>query len=216
MPSRIFDITHTLNSKIAMWPGSDQPQLKRVMSIKDGEDCNLTELAFSAHTGTHLDAPLHIIDDGIPVEELDLNTLIGPAQVIEFPDNIDMISLSDIESVGVHEDTIRLIIKTRNSAKWEADPTTFNEDYVAIAPEAAKWIVNRGIKLVGIDHLSVAPFREDYLVETHVILLGAGIIAVEGLRLAEIEPGNYQLICLPPKLEGSDGAPCRAVLIPGE
>ena len=216
MPQKIFDITHTLTSKIAMWPGSDQPQLNRVMSIKDGEVCNLTELALSAHTGTHLDAPLHFIDDGDPVEDLDLNTLIGPAQVIEFPADIDMISLSDIESAGIDESTTRLIIKTRNSAKWEDDPTTFNEDYVAIAPEAAKWIVARGIKLVGIDHLSVAPFREDYLVETHVILLGAGVIAVEGLRLAEIEPGKYQLICLPPKLEGSDGAPCRAVLIPEE
>lgn len=216
MSRTIHDITLNLNENLAVWPGSEKPKLPRVQSIQNGDPCNLTDVAFCAHTGTHLDAPLHFIDDGISVEKLDLETLVGPAELVAFDDGVDMITVADLESAGIPEGTARLLFKTRNSAKWESDPTTFNEDYVGIAPDAAKWIVDRGIRLVGIDHLSVAPFREDYLVETHVILLGAGTIAVEGLRLAAVPPGRYELVCLPLKLEGSDGAPCRAILLEGD
>ena len=213
MSRRIYDITLSINGDLAVWPGSEKPRMTRVQSIPNGDQCNLTDLEFGAHTGTHLDAPLHFVDGGIPVEQLDLEVLVGRAHLIEFDNSVEVITASDLEGAEIPGGTTRLLVKTRNSAKWETDPATFNEDYVAIAPDAARWIVGKGIKLVGIDHLSVAPYREDYLVETHVILLGAGIIAVEGLRLGAVRPGSYELVCLPLKLEGSDGAPCRAILL---
>jgi arylformamidase len=188
--------------------------MDRIMTIgQGGAPCNVTQLNFGAHTGTHLDAPLHFIKDGNGVEKLDLDVLIGPALLVEVADDVDMVTRKTLEELAIPAGTERLLIRSRNSVIWATDPEDFDETFVAISPCGARWIVEQGIKLVGVDYLSVAPFRDDYSIETHVILLEAGVIPVEGLNLAEVDPGQYQLACLPIKIEGCDGAPCRTVLI---
>ncbi len=211
---RIHDISLTLTSRMPVWPGGSKPVLDRVMTIgEDGAPCNVTHLNFGAHTGTHLDAPLHFIRDGNPVETLDLEVLVGPALVVEVDDEVDMVTRETLEGLPIPGGTERLLIRSRNSAGWAADPETFNEAFVAVSPCGARWLVEHGVKLVGVDYLSVAPFRDDYSIETHVILLEAGVIPVEGLNLAGVETGEWQLVCLPIKIEGCDGAPCRTILM---
>ena len=211
---KIHDITLAMTPRRPVWPGGPKPVMNRVMSIgQDGAPCNVTQLNFGAHTGTHLDAPLHFIKDGNGVEKLDLDVLVGPALLVEVGDDVDMVTRETLEELDIPAGTERLLIRSRNSLAWASNPEDFDETFVAISPCGARWLVEQGIKLVGVDYLSVAPFRDDYSIETHVILLEAGVIPVEGLNLAEVDPGQYQLACLPIKIEGCDGAPCRTVLI---
>ena len=211
---KIHDISLAMTPCMPVWPGGPKPVMDRVMSIgQDGAPCNVTQLNFGAHTGTHLDAPLHFIKDGNGVEKLDLDVLVGPALLVEVGDDVDMVTRETLEELDIPAGTERLLIRSRNSLAWASNPEDFDETFVAISPCGARWLVEQSIKLVGVDYLSVAPFRDDYSIETHVILLEAGVIPVEGLNLAEVDPGQYQLACLPIKIEGCDGAPCRTVLI---
>ncbi len=212
--AKIHDISLTMTTRMPVWPGGPKPVMDRVMTIgEDGAPCNVTQLNFGAHTGTHLDAPLHFIKDGNGVEKLDLDVLVGPALLLEVGDHVDMVTRETFEGLDIPQGTGRLLIRSRNSAIWAGDPESFDESFVAVSPCGARWLVERGVKLVGVDYLSVAPFREDYSIETHVILLEAGVIPVEGLNLAGVEPGEWELVCLPIKIEGCDGAPCRTILI---
>lgn len=172
--------------------------------------CTVTRMDISVHTGTHLDAPAHFIPGGAGVETLDLNVLIGPALVVEAPD-VDALTADVLASLPIPAGTQRLLFKTRSSELWNRTDDGFVEEFVAVTGDGAQWLVDRGVRLVGVDYLSVAPFTEP--VPCHQILLAAGVIPVEGLDLRKIAPGEYQLICLPIKIGGSDGAPCRAVLI---
>jgi arylformamidase len=168
-------------------------------------------LACSVHTGTHVDAPAHFIDNGATVEQLPMEVLIGKAIVIDIPDE-HIITPEIIEAQKLPVETERLLFKTKNSALWANPAHEFNPEFVALSAESARWIVSRGIKLVGIDYLSIQLFK-DAAPLTHRILLEAGVIILEGLDLRAINPGTYQLICLPLKLAGSEGAPARAILI---
>lgn len=206
----IHDISLTITSDLPVWPGDPPVRLSQPLHLERGDTYTLTRLDMGAHTGTHLDAPAHFIRGGATVESLDLETLIGPALVVDARGR-GHLSAETLEALAIPAGVQRLLLRTDNSLRWQRGEQTFAEDFIAIAPSGAAWLAARGVKLVGIDYLSVAPFDDS--ASTHQILLGAGVVAVEGLNLSAIEPGDYQLICLPIKIGGADGAPCRAVLV---
>ena len=208
---KILDISVPISARLPVWPGDPQIVLERYHSISQGYASNNSKIACSVHSGTHVDAPAHFIEDGITVEELPLDILIGPATVMELPE-ADTITPEILEARDLPPETRRLLFKTKNSDLWTEPDHQFNADFVALSPAAAGWIVNREIDLVGIDYLSIQMFK-DIEPLTHRKLLEAGIVIVEGLDLRKVNPGNYQLVCLPIKLAGSEGAPARAILI---
>ena len=185
-------------------------EVREIRSMSGGAESNVSQLNCNVHSGTHVDAPSHYIPDGRPVDQTPLDVLIGPASVRDLPD-VDQISASVLAGLNLPSDIQRLLIRTRNSALWAEQESEFVETYVALAPDAARWIVESGIRLVGVDYLSVEIFGQPEPL-THRILLGAGVVIVEGLDLHQVVPGEYQLACLPLKLIGADGAPARAIL----
>ena len=208
---KILDISVSLRAGTPVWPGDPQIILERYRYISAGNASNDSKIACSVHSGTHVDAPAHFIENGTTVEQLPLPALIGAATVVEIL-NSNIITPEILEAQALSAETTRLLFKTKNSALWDNPEHQFNPDFVALSPAAAGWIVSRGIQLVGIDYLSIQMFN-DTDPRTHRILLAAGIVVVEGLDLRNVRPGNYQFICLPIKLAGSEGAPARAVLI---
>jgi arylformamidase len=206
----IYDISLTVTPTLPVWAGDPPVRLTQPSHLERGDICTITRIDISAHTGTHLDAPAHFIRGGATVETLDLEALIGPARVVDARGR-GHLTAEALEALAIPPGVERLLLRTENSALWQRGETAFAEDFIAIAPGGAAWLVDHGVKLVGIDYLSVGSF--DNGIPTHEILLNAGVIAVEGLDLSAIEPGEYQLICLPIKIGGADGAPCRAVLI---
>jgi arylformamidase len=160
--------------------------------------------------GTHVDAPDHFLGNGRTVESLPLNILSGRVYVLYLPDT-DLITADILAKAEIPPRTRRLLFKTRNSAIWAQGGRTFQKDFVALSPDGAQYLVDRGFKLVGVDYLSVAPYKQSR--PTHEILLRAGVIIVEGLDLSAVSPGRYTLQCLPLKLVGADGAPARVILI---
>ena len=209
---RIYDISLTITPELPIYPGDPAIVLERIAKMEDGASCNITHLSMSAHVGTHVDAPFHFLGGNTStVEKLPLNLLIGRAYVLNLPDDLVQITAADLQQAEIPPRTRRLLLKTRNSKLWSRKEKQFNTDFVALNSDAAQYLVNRGIKLVGIDYLSVAPFRQGEA--THKILLQAGVVVLEGLHLSEVSQGRYSLYCLPLKLAGSDGAPARAILI---
>ncbi len=208
---KIFDISLPISPDLPVWPGDPPVVLERVRTRSEGSASNDSRIACSVHSGTHVDAPLHFIDQGASVEHLPLDILVGPAALVEVPE-ADIITQEILENQPLPEETKRLLIKTRNSALWQDATQAFNPDFVALDSQAARWVVDRGIRLIGVDYLSVQLFN-DKDPTTHRVLLEAGVVILEGLDLRAVKPGNYKLICLPIKLVGSDGAPARTILI---
>lgn len=207
---RIYDVTLTISPDLVVWPGDPRIVAERVQKIEEGAVANVTRLEMSAHTGTHVDAPFHFLENGDTVETLSLKLLTGRAYVVHLPD-VDLITKEAIESANIPPRTRRVLFKTRNSEHWAGDHRDFNTNYVALDPEAAEILIQRGVKLVGVDYLSVAPFED--VAPTHNVLLEAGIVILEGLDLSLVSPGRYTLYCLPLKIKGADGAPARAMLV---
>lgn len=207
---KIFDISLTISPKLPVWPGDPAICLQRIGNMDDGDSCNITHISMSVHSGTHVDAPHHFLNDNRTVEDLDLEVLTGQAYLVEIPHKVNEISNEVLDNALIPRGVERLLIKTRNSEIWRNNEENFTENFVAINNDGAEWLVKNGIKLVGVDYLSVAPFGEG--VPTHRTLLNAGIIALEGLDLSEVSGGYYELFCLPLKLAGSDGAPARVIL----
>ncbi len=206
---KIYDISLPISPVLPVWPGDPPIELELVEAMDAGAHANVSRLAASVHVGTHVDAPHHFLNDGRTVETLPLNVLTGPCTVVEIPHEADHVTAEVLQRIALPQ-AKRLLFKSRNSARW-ADETEFFPDFLAISPDGARFLVERGVGLVGVDYLSVAPYEQS--VPTHTILLQAGIIVVEGVNLAEVPPGDYDLYCLPLKLVGSDGAPARAILI---
>jgi arylformamidase len=196
-----------------VWPGDTPIALVRNHDMQHGELYTLSQITTTVHMGSHLDAPMHFVRDGHGVDQIDLNKLIGPCFVADLP-NVDSIDAQSLEQANIPAHVTRLLCRTRNSQYWLRGDNVFHTDFVAIDPSGAEWIVQRGIQLVGVDYLSVGAYEGG--IPTHEILLSNGVVPVEGLDLSRIEPGEYQLICLPLKLKDCDGAPVRAVLIRGE
>lgn len=214
---RIIDISTPLRTGFPVWPGHQPLEMKRTHTHEAGQGVQLTHLSIGAHTGTHLDAPLHFIPDGGLVTGLDLSVLIGPVRVLHFTGEGPM-STAFFEGQNLPNPIPRLLLRCDRNAGALLNQDTFFEDYAGITPEAAEWLVERGLKLIGTDYLSIGPFHNTPTGgnrEVHVTLLGAKVIIVEGLDLRAVEPGDYTLICLPIALP-CDGAPCRAVLLPAD
>ncbi len=206
---KYIDISLPVNSTLPIWPNSPNIELRRNLDIDKGDQVNDTSISFSVHTGTHIDAPLHHIKDGRSVDLISPSVLIGPAYVIDIP-NVETITQDILEKTSLPSDTKRLLLRTRNSEFWRKGVQGFQKDFVALTPDAAHWIIDRGIVLVGIDYLSVQGFSDGP--ETHLILLKSDVVILEGVNLAEVTQGFYELYCLPIKLQGIEAAPARAIL----
>ena len=205
-----IDVTVPIVDGMLHWPDNPPVTLRRALAIERGDTANVSALSLGVHTGTHVDAPIHFLPGGADVGRLDPAAAIGPARVIEFSDPV-AVRRDELERVRPRPGE-RLLLKTRNSTRrWPAEP--FDEDFVFIGADGARYLAECGIALVGVDYLSVGGFAVDGE-ETHRALLEAGILIVEGLDLAAVAAGDYELICLPLRLAGSDGAPARALLRP--
>ena len=208
----IYDVSVPLSNEMPTWPGDPAIEISAWKSIDKGDSSNVSLLHLGVHTGTHVDAPAHFIAGANKLESLALDTLIGPAIVVGVPE--DKLSI-DEDFVDEHcpKNTERVLFKTRNSAFWTDPPSQFRSDFTYLSTEAAKKLVNNGIRLVGIDYLSIEKFRQKSH-ETHLTLLSNGVVIIEGLDLKLITAGNYELICLPLRLRSGpgDGSPVRAVL----
>lgn len=206
---RIYDISADISPHMPVWPGDPQVTLERVEAIASGANANVSHLSCGVHIGTHVDAPLHFIDGAPAVESLPLKLLTGRAYVVHLP-RAAVLDEATLEAAGLPPRTRRVLFRTRNSELW-ARETAFQTDFVAVDASGARWLVRKGIQLVGVDYLSVAPYGQSK--ETHRVLLEAGVVVIEGLDLSRVSQGRYSLYCLPLKLIGSDGAPARAILV---
>ena len=202
---KILDISVPIRPGMIIYDGNPGVELERVDSIDEGANANVTRLELGAHTGTHLDAPLHFLREGPGSEALDVDRLIGPAVVVDATSVETDFDEDAMGALDIPAGAERVLLKTRNSRLWER--AAFTRDFVRLTGSAARFVIERGIAVIGIDYLSIGDQ------EAHRELLSAGVIPLEGLDLREIEPGAYELICLPLRLEGSDGAPARAVLV---
>ena len=208
----IYDITVPLTNEMPTYPGDPGVQITDWSSLAQGDAANVTRLNVGAHTGTHVDAPAHFIKGASPVESLPLDVLIGPSQVVAVPEA--KLSI-DKEFVAQHCEPgmTRVLFKTRNSHFWGDQSSGFREDFTYLELTAAEYLVAQGVRLVGIDYLSIEQFgQKDH--PTHLALLSKGVVIVEGLNLSAVPAGQYELICLPMRIRSGqgDGAPARAVL----
>lgn len=206
-----YDLTLTISPEIPVWPGDPSVDLHRVSKIEEGANANVSHIKMSVHTGTHVDAPIHFLENGKSVDELPLNILMGRAYVVHLRDSVNLITAEILDSADIPPRTRRVLMRTRNSVIWTKGNLPFQENFVAIDEGAAEYLVKRGVKLVGVDYLSVAPYKNS--APTHKILLKAGLVVVEGLNLSKVSQGRYNFFCLPLKLAGSDGSPARAILV---
>ena len=205
-----IDISVPLHKGMAHWPDNPPFEIERVLDQKRGDVATVSKISLGVHTGTHMDAPLHFFEDGISIDQMPLTATIGQARVIEIHDP-ESIKPAELEQHNIQKDE-RILFKTRNSTQnWQTDE--FVKDFVYISHEAAEYLAKIQIQTVGMDYLSVGGFYKDGP-ETHRALLGAHIWIIEGLNLSAVQPGNYELVCLPVKLEGAEGASARAVLRP--
>ena len=205
----IYDVTVPIRSGMPIYEGDPPVKIEAASSLASGDSANVSFLHLGAHTGTHVDAPAHFIESAAKIDSLPLDVLIGPARLVHVAEDrteidSEFLSSCDLESVE------RIIFRTRNSGFWESG---FRKDFTHLLPEAAEMLVNRGVKLVGTDYLSIEKFHSGHH-RTHIALLARGVVIVEGLNLSGVPAGDYELICLPLKIaEGAgDGAPARVVL----
>ncbi|MGH9871807.1 MAG: cyclase family protein [Pyrinomonadaceae bacterium] len=209
---QIYDVSVPLSANTPTYPGDPGIQIKQWLRLANGDPANVSLINFGLHSGTHVDAPAHFIEGGAKVGSLSFDGLLGEAEVIEVPDHIDVI---DEKFVGANcvNGSQRVLFKTRNSVFWGDTERGFHEDYVYIDPGAARRLVESGVKLVGIDYLSVEKYNSDSF-PTHLEFLSSGVVIIEGLDLRTVPGGRYELICLPLKIAGGsgDGAPARVIL----
>jgi arylformamidase len=210
---RLYDVSVTVRPDLATYPGEPRPELAPVKRIAGGARSNVSRLSLSLHAGTHVDAPLHFIEGGAAVDAVPLSSLCGPARVVEIRDPA-AVTVAELEGAALQGVT-RVLFKTRNGRLW--DSPAFRKDFVHLDPAAARWLVARGVVLVGLDYLSIEAFGAPEPA-AHRALLERGVAVVEGLDLRAPPPGEYDLWCLPLKVAGGDGAPARVVLAarPGE
>jgi arylformamidase len=194
----IFDVSVPVRGGMVTYPGDPEVHVALAASIAGGDVVNLTRIDFGLHSGTHVDAPVHFIDGAPGVDAIPLEVLVGPCEVVEAPD-------LSAESVAAAPQVDRILFKTPNSELWARDE--FADDFARLDRAGAKLLVERGVRLVGVDYLSVGD--ED----AHHVLLEAGVVPVEGLDLRAVGPGSFELVCLPLRVVGADGAPARTILI---
>jgi arylformamidase len=212
--SNWIDVTVPLKEGMAIWPGDVTIKIERRRSMERGDAANNSAISLGVHTGTHMDAPKHFIKDGRSIDKLPLETSVGPARVIEIKDKIS-IKPEELKQHNIKKGE-RILFKTVNSPRcWQTD--AFVNDFVFVTRDAAQFLVDAGVILVGVDYLSVgSPLDPEKAMrpDTHQILLGAGLYLIEGLNLTAVKAGDYNLICLPLKLMDAEGSPVRAILQP--
>jgi arylformamidase len=203
-----IDISVLLHSGMAHWPGDPEPSFERISEIGQGAAANVTMCRMTAHTGTHMDAPCHFLDGKDGIDRFPLGLAVGPARVIGVP-GVSVLGRAQLESENIQAGE-RVLFKTRNSdRRW--DNQDFETGFVAFDASGARFLVERGVSLVGVDYLSIGLFKGDG-VETHQVLLGAGVWILEGLNLSAVPEGEYELVCLPLRMADCDGSPARAIL----
>lgn len=210
---RLYDVSLPLRMGMAFWPGTAGFIIRQTMRIASGDSVNNTAIECDSHIGTHIDAPLHFLDGADSVEQLDIATMIGECFLAHIPGRA-IVTSADLDAAGIPDGVFRLIIKTDNSSTLKNMGDEYRQDFVSIDLSAAQWIVERKMRLVGIDSLSIEMFGGDGKVHRH--LMEAGMVILEGLKLDRVKAGTYRLYCLPLKLEGAEGAPARVVLEEGE
>jgi arylformamidase len=208
---RIWDVSVPLRHGGLVYPGNPPISITPVQRIADGATANVSRIDLGSHTGTHVDAPLHFIEGQPGVDALPLDVLIGPARLIAFDDDVRAIGEPHLRKHDLTGVT-RVLFRTRNSAWLASGSTEFHTDFTHVLPDAAEYLVSMGVRLVGVDYLSVEQFHSPHH-RTHRTLLENGVVIVEGLLLTEPPPGDYELVCLPMLMAELDGAPARAVLM---
>ena len=205
----IIDISRPLFTGMPIYPRNPPVEIALAKSIARGDSSNVSLLSLGSHTGTHVDAPLHMDDAGGGVDDVPLDAMIGPAIVVDIPDGVRAIGTAELEgAIGAHT---RVLLRTRNSVRFAATGV-FEEDFTYLTPEGAALLVARGVVFVGIDALSVEQYHAGHH-RAHDMLLHARVAIVEGLALENVVPGEYEVVCLPLRIRGCDGAPARVVLI---
>jgi arylformamidase len=208
---RLIDVSLPIGPDLLTWPGDPGVEVRPSSRISKGDPANVSELRIGTHTGTHVDPPVHFVEGADPIDAMAPDVLFGEAVVADLT-GADVIGPAELEALALPEGTERLLCKTRNSELWSRLPVEFPDDYAALTPDGARWCVNRGLRLVGVDFLSVEKDGPpDFPV--HHTLLENGVVIVEGLNLSVVEPGRYTLACLPLLITGGDGGPARAILV---
>jgi arylformamidase len=209
---QIYDVSVPLSAATPTYPGDPGIEITNWLTLANGDTANVSLMKFSLHSGTHVDAPSHFIAGGAKVDSLPWESLLGEAEVIEVPDDVRIIDRRFVVANCTGRSQ-RILFKTRNSTFWDNRQEGFREDYVYIDHDAARWLVETGIKLVGIDYLSVEQFKSNTF-ETHHAFLSNGVVILESLDLRGVPSGVYELLCLPLKIAGGsgDGAPARVIL----
>jgi arylformamidase len=202
---KVYDISVPIRPGMIIYDGNPAVHLERVEAIAEGAHANVSCLELGVHTGTHLDAPSHFIDEAPGSETIDLKPLLGPAVVVDATTADADLDEETLAGLDLPEGAERVLLKTSNGRLWARD--SFSRDFIRLTGSGARYVIGRGVRVIGIDFLSIGD------AEAHRELLGAGVIPLEGVDLREVEPGEYQLVCLPLRLEGSDGAPARAILV---
>lgn len=207
---KLYDVTVAVSSHVPIYQGDPKVSISVCHAIAEGDPANVSEIRFGVHTGTHVDAPNHFIDGARRVDELDFEKLVGPCRVVEIDHNVDAIEPRHLIGLGGID---RVLFKTRNSEFWSEPERGFRTDFTYISPEAAHVLAGSGVKLVGIDYLSVEKFGSTDF-ETHYALLEKEVVIIEGVDLRAVSAGDYEIFCLPLKWSGGggDGAPARTVL----
>lgn len=207
---KLYDVSLPISENLPVWPGDPAISMSLSQSLRKGDETNVTYLGLSAHTGTHIDAPSHLEPEGIGIDQLPLDVLIGPCRLVDLSHLNVPIDRSLLEKLDL-KDVNRILFKTRNSKLWENNDPAFHKDYVSLTTDGAEYLQESAIQLVGIDALSIEAFDQAGY-PTHHLLLRNNVIILEGLNLHQVPAGDYELIALPLKLKGADGAPTGVVL----
>jgi arylformamidase len=209
--TRMIDVTLSIRPGMLTYPGDPVVTIERTSDMRGGDVSNLSVVSMSTHTGTHVDPPMHFVDGGAAIDQLSLDTLVGDTVVADMR-GVGTIGAAELEAAALPLDVERVLFLTDWSARWAEESPAFSDTAVCVSVEAARWLVDRGVRLVGTDFISIEG-AGDPTYPVHRTLLGAGVVVVEGLDLRDVPAGRYTLWCLPLKLRDGDGGPARVVLV---
>ena len=209
----LIDISLPIGPDLLVWPGDPPVDVIPRRRISKGDPANVSELRMGTHTGTHVDPPNHFVEGSSGIDGVPINVLMGEAIVVDARHLGGPIEPDDFEKLGIPSSALRVLLRTANSELWGRSPVRFPDQYACLTPETARLVVDRGIRLIGVDFLSIEQ-KGAAGHPVHHILLQNGVVIVEGLNLSAAEPGAYTLVCLPLKIVDGDGGPARAMLVP--